>query len=211
MLLIIDNYDSFTWNLVNYCRGLGMPTHVVENDRIEKSAVWELKPSHLLISPGPGRPEDAGISNELIAAFSGIIPVLGVCLGHQCIADVFGGNIVKARRPVHGKTSPIYHHQSSLFAGLPQAFSTTRYHSLVVEEASLPDCLATSAWTISGDKAEVADSTLSNMHVDEIMGLEHKHMNLFGVQFHPEAILSEYGIDLLKNFLDCKSGIKTEQ
>ena len=185
MILMIDNYDSFTYNLVQYLGELGEKLVVKRNDEITLQEVARLKPSSIVISPGPGTPSDAGISNDLIRTFAGTIPILGVCLGHQCIGEVFGGEVVRAKRPMHGKTSKIYHTKRTLFEGLPSPFEATRYHSLIVKRETLPDVLMTSAWT--------ADR--------EIMGLQHRRFPVYGVQFHPESILTPVGKDLLKNFL----------
>ena len=185
MILMIDNYDSFTYNLVQYLGELGEELLVKRNDQITLNGIARLKPSSIVISPGPGRPSDAGISNALIKTFAGKIPILGVCLGHQCIGEVFGGEVVRAKRPMHGKTSNIYHTRRALFAGLPSPFEATRYHSLVVKRDTLPEVLAVTAWT--DDR--------------EIMGLQHRRVPVYGVQFHPESILTTVGKDLLKNFL----------
>ena len=185
MILMIDNYDSFTYNLVQYLGELGQKLIVKRNDAVTIPAIKRLVPSSIVISPGPGRPSDAGISNELIKTFAGTIPILGVCLGHQCIGEVFGGDVVRAQRPMHGKTSRIYHTKTRLFAGLPDPFEATRYHSLIVKRETLPVQLAVTAWTKER----------------EIMGLEHRRFPVYGVQFHPESILTSVGKDLLKNFL----------
>ena len=185
MLLMIDNYDSFTYNLVQYLGELGEDVKVFRNDEITLEEIARLKPAHIVISPGPCTPNEAGISVPLIARFAGKIPILGVCLGHQSIGQAFGGRIVHARQLMHGKTSTIRHDRRGVFRGLPDAFTATRYHSLVIERTSLPDCLEVSAWTDDG----------------EIMGVRHKQLAVEGVQFHPEAILTEHGHTLLKNFL----------
>ena len=185
MILMIDNYDSFTYNLVQYLSELGEELIVKRNDQITVARIARLKPASIVISPGPGSPKDAGISNELITRFAGKIPILGVCLGHQCIGEVFGGDVVRAKRPMHGKTSKIYHTRQSLFRHLPMPFEATRYHSLIVKRATLPAVLAVTAWT--------ADQ--------EIMGLQHRRFPIYGVQFHPESILTTSGKDLLRNFL----------
>ena len=185
MILMIDNYDSFTYNLVQYLGELGEKLLVKRNDTITVAGVKRLAPSSIVISPGPGRPSDAGVSSELFKTFAGQIPILGVCLGHQCIGEVFGGDVVRAKRPMHGKTSKIYHTGKELFAHLPSPFEATRYHSLIVKRDTLPSVLAVTAWT--SDK--------------EIMGLQHKRLPVYGVQFHPESILTVVGKDLLKNFL----------
>ena len=191
MLLMIDNYDSFTYNVVQYLTELGAVVEVVHNDAISVEEMRALAPSHLVVSPGPCTPDQAGVSMDAIAAFAGQIPVLGVCLGHQCIGQVFGGKVGRARQVMHGKTSEIHHRGEGVFSGLPSPFTATRYHSLVVESAALPDCLAVTAWTVD-----------EHGEVDEIMGLRHRDWDIEGVQFHPEAILSEQGHALLKNFLE---------
>ncbi len=187
MLLMIDNYDSFTYNLVQYFGELGEEIAVFRNDKITLEKVKKIAPQKIVISPGPGRPESAGISNAIIQSFQGKIPLLGVCLGHQCIGEVFGGRIIRAQQLMHGKTSLIHHDHKRLFSGLTDPFIATRYHSLVVERASLPPCLEITAWT--DDK--------------EIMGLRHRKHLIEGIQFHPESILTTAGKELLKNFLDC--------
>ncbi|MBI3043961.1 MAG: aminodeoxychorismate/anthranilate synthase component II [Betaproteobacteria bacterium] len=186
MLLMIDNYDSFTYNLVQYFGELGEEVAVYRNDEITLEGVDRLVPARIVISPGPCTPNEAGISVPLIKAFSGRIPILGVCLGHQAIGQAFGGRIVHARQLMHGKTSAIRHDGRGVFRGLPDGFTATRYHSLVIERASLPACLEVSAWTDDG----------------EIMGVRHKELAVEGVQFHPESILTEHGHRLLKNFLE---------
>jgi anthranilate synthase/aminodeoxychorismate synthase-like glutamine amidotransferase len=185
MIVMIDNYDSFTYNLVQYLGDLGEELAVYRNDQITPRRVKALRPSSIVISPGPGSPKDAGVSNELIRTFAGAIPILGVCLGHQCIGEVFGGEVVRARRPMHGKISPIYHDRSPLYTGLPNPFEATRYHSLIVKRAGLPKELVVTAWT----------------QEREIMGLRHMRWPIYGVQFHPESILTKAGKDLLRNFL----------
>ena len=185
MILMVDNYDSFTYNLVQYLGELGEELVVKRNDQVTVAQVKRLKPSSIVISPGPGRPSDAGIFNELIKTFAGKIPILGVCLGHQCIGEVFGGDVVRAKRPMHGKTSKIHHGPSPLFHGLPNPFEATRYHSLIVKRETLPTALAVTAWTSE----------------KEIMGLQHTRFPVYGVQFHPESILTTAGKDLLRNFL----------
>ena len=185
MILVIDNYDSFTYNLVQYLGELGQELKIYRNDKITIAGIKKLKPARILISPGPGTPSQAGISEEVIRTFAGQIPLLGVCLGHQAIGEVFGGRIVRQKTVMHGKTSEIYHDGKTIFKGLPNPFTATRYHSLLVERKSLPDVLEVSAWT--KDK--------------EIMGLRHKKLKLEGVQFHPESILTESGKQLLANFL----------
>ena len=182
---MIDNYDSFTYNLVQYFGELGQEMKIFRNDKITVDEIKALKPSQIVISPGPGTPSRAGVSEEVIRAFAGKIPLLGVCLGHQAIGEVFGGKVVRAGRIMHGKTSEVHHDGRTIFKGLPNPFTATRYHSLVVEKASLPDTLEISAWTKEG----------------EIMGLRHKKFKVEGVQFHPESILTSSGKLLLRNFL----------
>ena len=184
-ILMIDNYDSFTYNLVQYLGALGANIKVFRNDKITIGKIKGLRPRKIVISPGPGRPEDAGISCAVIKAFAGSIPILGVCLGHQCIGQVFGGRIIGAKKLMHGKTSWIYHNKKDIFRSIPNPFEATRYHSLLVERKSLPECLEITAWT-----REL-----------EIMGLKHKIYPLWGVQFHPESILTKVGKNILKNFL----------
>ncbi|MES3041395.1 MAG: aminodeoxychorismate/anthranilate synthase component II [Pseudomonadota bacterium] len=190
MLLMIDNYDSFTYNLVQYFGELGEEVVVYRNDEITLEQIAALKPDRLVISPGPCTPTEAGISIPAIARFAGEIPLLGVCLGHQSIGQHFGGDVVRARQVMHGKTSPIFHKDTGVFAGLNNPLTATRYHSLVVKKETLPNCLEMTAWTQTEDGA-----------VDEIMGLRHKTLAVEGVQFHPESILTEQGHALLKNFL----------
>lgn len=190
MLLMIDNYDSFTFNLVQYFGELGEEVRVIRNDAMTLAALRRLEPSAIVISPGPGTPDDAGISLEIIEQLSGSVPILGVCLGHQAIGQAFGGKVVRAKEIMHGKTSRVHHDGRGVFRGLPDPFEATRYHSLVVEQSSLPACLEVSAWT------ENADGTL-----DEIMGLRHRTLAVEGVQFHPESILTEHGHALLGNFI----------
>ena len=190
MLLMIDNYDSFTYNVVQYLSELGAEVQVVRNDEISVADVESLAPERIVISPGPCTPNEAGISLEVIKQFAGKLPILGVCLGHQSIAQAFGGNIVRAKQVMHGKTSPIHHNNEGVFKDIPMPYIATRYHSLVVEQASLPDCLEVTAWT------ETEDGKM-----DEIMGIRHKQLEVEGVQFHPESILTEYGHQLLSNFL----------
>ena len=189
MLLIIDNYDSFTYNLYQYFCELGAEVVVVRNDEIDIADIEALAPTHLVISPGPCTPNDAGISLQAIEYFAGKLPILGVCLGHQSLAQVFGGDVVRARQVMHGKTSPIYHTDRGVFEGLNNPLTVTRYHSLVVKAATLPDCFEITAWT------------QLNGEFDEIMGIRHKTLDLEGVQFHPESILTEQGHQLLANFL----------
>ena len=190
MLLMIDNYDSFTFNLVQYFGELGEEVRVIRNDAMTLPALRRLEPSAIVISPGPGTPDQAGISLEIIEQLGGVLPILGVCLGHQAIGQAFGGKVVRARAIMHGKTSPIHHDGRGVFSGLPNPFEATRYHSLVVEQASLPDCLEVSAWTQHADGSR-----------DEIMGLRHRALPIEGVQFHPESILTQHGHAMLRNFL----------
>lgn len=193
MLLMIDNYDSFTYNIVQYLGELGQDVRVYRNDELTVAEIEKLAPERIVISPGPCSPNEAGISMEVIRHFAGKIPVLGVCLGHQAIGQVFGGNVIRARQVMHGKTSPIHHAGKGVFTGLNNPLTATRYHSLIIEKASLPDCLEITAWT-----------QLEDGSVDEIMGVRHRTLKVEGVQFHPESILSEQGHELLKNFLDGK-------
>ena len=186
MILVIDNYDSFTYNLVQYLGELGAEMRVFRNDRITVEAAVALRPDKVLVSPGPCTPKEAGVSCDIIREFGPRIPLFGVCLGHQSIGDVYGGNVVRADRLMHGKTSPIFHEGQSVFKGLPSPFDATRYHSLIIERESLPDCLEITAWTAEG----------------EIMGVRHKEHPVHGVQFHPESILTLEGKKLLQNFLD---------
>ncbi|PSU91087.1 anthranilate/aminodeoxychorismate synthase component II [Photobacterium kishitanii] len=189
MLLLIDNYDSFTYNLYQYFCALGAEVVVARNDEIDIAAIEALAPTHLVISPGPCTPNEAGVSLRAIEYFAGKLPILGVCLGHQSLAQVFGGDVVRARQVMHGKTSPIYHTDCGVFEGLNNPLTVTRYHSLVVKAATLPDCFEITAWTeLNGE-------------FDEIMGIRHKTLALEGVQFHPESILTEQGHALLANFL----------
>jgi anthranilate synthase component 2 len=190
MLLMIDNYDSFTYNLVQYLGELGADVRVYRNDKITLQQIEDLHPEKIVISPGPCTPNEAGVSVEAIRQFAGRIPILGVCLGHQSIGQAFGGRIIHARQIMHGKTSLIHHGGAGVFQGLPNPFEATRYHSLVIELDTLPDCLEVTAWT-TGDRAGV----------DEIMGVRHKELAVEGVQFHPESILTDCGHDLLRNFL----------
>ena len=186
MLLMIDNYDSFTYNLVQYLGELGAEVKVLRNDEITLEGIEQLAPAHIVISPGPCTPNEAGISVPLVRHFAGKVPILGVCLGHQSIGQALGGRIVHAKRLMHGKTCNIHHDGRGVFHGLPDPFTATRYHSLAIERASLPDCLQVSAWSDDG----------------EIMGVRHRELAVEGVQFHPESILTEHGHQLLKNFLE---------
>lgn len=186
MLLVIDNYDSFTYNLVQYFGELGAEMEVYRNDRITLDEIREKSPGRICISPGPGKPSEAGISEEVIRTFGSTIPLFGVCLGHQCIGEVFGGEVVRADRLMHGKTSPMLHNGECLFKGIESPFEATRYHSLIVKRETLPDCLEITAETAEG----------------EIMGLRHKEFPIYGVQFHPESILTTSGKTILRNFLE---------
>ncbi|AIQ66276.1 aminodeoxychorismate/anthranilate synthase component II [Paenibacillus graminis] len=190
MILVIDNYDSFTYNLVQYLGELGEEVQVSRNDEITIEEIEALAPDHILISPGPCTPNEAGISLALIQHFKGIIPIFGVCLGHQAIGQAFGGNVIRAERLMHGKTSPIHHNGTSVFEGLESPFTATRYHSLIVERESLPDCLEITAETAEG----------------EIMALRHKEYPIEGVQFHPESIITNHGHTMLRNFLKRRAG-----
>ncbi|HEY0973550.1 MAG TPA: aminodeoxychorismate/anthranilate synthase component II [Solimonas sp.] len=191
MLLMIDNYDSFTYNLVQYFGELGADVRVVRNDQISVDEVAALKPRHIVLSPGPCTPNEAGICLELIDKLKGQFPILGVCLGHQSIGQAFGGVVKRAREVMHGKVSLMHHNDHGVFRGLPSPYTATRYHSLIVEKETLPDCFEVTAWTQHADG-----------QVDEIMGLRHKTLPIEGVQFHPESILTEHGHALLKNFME---------
>ena len=191
MLLMIDNYDSFTYNLVQYLQELGAEVRVERNDALTVDAIEALAPEKIVISPGPCTPNEAGVSLQVIEQLGARIPILGVCLGHQGIGQAYGGRVVRAGRIMHGKTSPIRHRGEGVFAGLPDAFEATRYHSLVVDAASLPECLQVTAWTENTDGS-----------VEEIMGLRHREHPVEGVQFHPESILTQHGHALLRNFLE---------
>jgi len=190
MLLMIDNYDSFTYNVVQYLAELGADVVVHRNDEITLAQIAKLAPEFIVISPGPCTPLEAGISMDVVRTFGGRIPLLGVCLGHQCIGAAFGGDVVRARRGMHGKTPMIHHNNRGVFEGLPMPFEATRYHSLIVERSTLPSCLEMTAWT------QHEDGT-----VDEVMGVRHRTLPMEGVQFHPESILTKCGQDLLRNFL----------
>ena len=193
MILMIDNYDSFTYNVVQYLGELGSDVKVVRNDMISIKDIEVIEPEKSVISPGPCTPNEAGISIETINHFYKKIPILGICLGHQSIGAAFGGNIIKAKKIMHGKTSKIHHNQNYIFQNLPTPYTATRYHSLVIEEKTIPDCLEVIAKTISEDESD-----------DEIMAIRHKEHHTYGVQFHPESIMSEHGHQILKNFLDIK-------
>ena len=190
MLLMIDNYDSFTYNLVQYFGEIGENVQVFRNDQITVADIESIVPDYIVISPGPCTPNEAGVSLEVIRTFAGRIPLLGVCLGHQGIGQAFGGRIVHAREIMHGKTSPIYHHNQGVFKGIPSPFEATRYHSLVIEPATIPECLEVTAWTVDAEG-----------RMEEIMGVRHRTYRVEGVQFHPESILTDHGHDLLRNFL----------
>ncbi|GAB3477305.1 anthranilate synthase component II [Marinomonas epiphytica] len=190
MLLLIDNYDSFTYNLVQYFRELDAEVMVVRNDEVSLTDIETLAPTHLVISPGPCTPNEAGISLAAIKHFSGKLPILGICLGHQSIAQVFGGKVIRAKKVMHGKTSLVHHLNTSVFTDIANPHTATRYHSLVVEQSTLPDCLEVTAWTQNDSQG-----------IDEIMGIRHKEYDIEGVQFHPESILTEAGHTLLANFL----------
>ncbi len=191
MILMIDNYDSFTFNLVQYLGELGAEVKVYRNDELTIAQVGELKPSHIVISPGPCTPDMAGISLGLVREYAGKIPIFGVCLGHQAIAQAFGASIVRADKIMHGKTSAVHHDGAGVFAGIPNPFTATRYHSLVIKPDTLADELEITSWTLNPDGSR-----------EEIMGIRHKQLPLEGVQFHPESILTEHGHDLLRNFLE---------
>lgn len=190
-VVMIDNYDSFTYNLVQYFGELGADVTVVRNDQVTVEDIARLRPDKIVISPGPCTPKEAGISVEAILNFSGVVPILGVCLGHQSIGYAFGGDVIHAKQIMHGKTSQVYHHDTGVFKGLSSPFTATRYHSLVIAQSTLPSCLEVTAWT-EDDAGKF----------DEIMGVRHKTLDIEGVQFHPESILTEYGHDLLQNFLN---------
>jgi len=191
MILMIDNYDSFTYNLVQYLGELGAEVETVRNDVINIAEIRALEPQGIVISPGPCTPDDAGISLRVVEELGGSFPILGVCLGHQCIGQVFGGRVVRAGQIMHGKTSMIHHHGKGVFTGLPQPFEATRYHSLVLEKQEIPDALEVTAWT-----------EFENGETEEVMGLKHRSLPIEGVQFHPESILTSSGHDLLQNFIN---------
>ncbi|QEY75169.1 aminodeoxychorismate/anthranilate synthase component II [Pseudomonas denitrificans (nom. rej.)] len=197
MLLMIDNYDSFTYNLVQYFAELKADIHVIRNDELSVDEIAALNPERIVLSPGPCTPNEAGVSLDVIERFAGKLPLLGVCLGHQSIGQAFGGDVVRARQVMHGKVSPVFHKDQGVFAGLNNPLTQTRYHSLVVKRETLPDCLEITAWT-----------ALEDGSVDEIMGLRHKTLNVEGVQFHPESILSEQGHEMLANFLKQTGGVR---
>ncbi|QGZ29697.1 aminodeoxychorismate/anthranilate synthase component II [Stutzerimonas stutzeri] len=197
MLLMLDNYDSFTYNVVQYLGELGADVKVVRNDELSVDEIEAMKPERIVVSPGPCTPNEAGISLELIHHFAGKLPILGVCLGHQSIGQAFGGDVVRARQVMHGKTSPVYHENAGVFDGLNNPLTVTRYHSLVVKADTLPACLEVTAWTQADDGS-----------IGEIMGLRHKTLNVEGVQFHPESILTEQGHELFANFLKQTGGVR---
>ena len=198
MLLMIDNYVSFTWNVVQYLGELGAEVKVVRNDELSVAQIEALQPERMVISPGPCTPKEAGVSVPALKHFAGKLPILGICLGHQSIGQAFGAEVVRARQVMHGKTSPVHHTGAGVFAGLNNPLTVTRYHSLVVQRSKLPECLEMTAWT------QHADGT-----VDEIMGLRHRQYMIEGVQFHPESILSEQGHELLANFLKQQGGMRS--
>jgi anthranilate synthase component 2 len=193
MILMIDNYDSFTYNIVQYLGELGADVQVYRNDAITLAQIESLSPEKIVISPGPCTPTEAGVSLDVIKTFAGRIPLLGVCLGHQAIGQAYGGDVIRARQVMHGKLSAMFHNSSGVFCDLPSPFTATRYHSLVIDKTTLPECLEITAWT-----------ELENGALDEIMGVRHKTLDLQGVQFHPESILSEHGHQLFRNFLQGK-------
>lgn len=197
MLLMLDNYDSFTYNVVQYLGELGADVKVVRNDELSVPEIEAMKPERIVVSPGPCTPNEAGISLDLIHHFAGKLPILGVCLGHQSIGQAFGGDVVRARQVMHGKTSPVYHANAGVFDGLNNPLTVTRYHSLVVKADTLPACLEVTAWTQADDGS-----------IGEIMGLRHKTLNVEGVQFHPESILTEQGHELFANFLKQTGGVR---
>ena len=190
MILMVDNYDSFTYNVVQYLAELKADVHVYRNDQITIAEIEQLAPEKIVISPGPCTPNEAGISVDAIKYFAGKIPILGICLGHQSIGQAFGGEIIRAKQVMHGKTSMIHHNSSGVFENLTNPYEATRYHSLVINQSTLPDCLEVTAWTQNDDGS-----------IDEIMGVRHKQLAVEGVQFHPESILTQHGHDLLENFL----------
>jgi len=197
MILMIDNYDSFTYNIVQYLGELGAEVEVHRNDEVTLDEIERMAPSHLVISPGPCTPNEAGISVAAIKHFAGKLPILGVCLGHQAIGQAFGGHIIRAKQIMHGKTSKVFHANVGVFEDLPNPFEATRYHSLVIERETMPDCLEITAWTQNLDDS-----------FEEIMGVRHREMNIEGVQFHPESILTEHGHDMLRRFLALSGGCR---
>ena len=197
MLLMIDNYDSFTYNVVQYLGELGAEVKVIRNDELSVAEIEALQPERIVISPGPCTPNEAGVSVAVLRHFAGKLPILGICLGHQAIGQAFGGEVIRARQVMHGKTSPVFHEHQGVFAGLDNPLTVTRYHSLVVRREPLPDCLEITAWTQLEDGA-----------IDEIMGLRHREYMIEGVQFHPESILTDQGHELLDNFLKQQGGLR---
>lgn len=197
MLVMIDNYDSFTYNIVQYLSELGAEVKVCRNDEVSIADIESMQPTHLVVSPGPCTPNEAGISMAAIEHFAGKLPILGICLGHQSIGQVFGGHIIRAGQVMHGKTSQVHHMDTGVFSNLTNPYRATRYHSLVVDKAQLPDCLEMTAWTENDDGS-----------VEEIMGIRHRQLAIEGVQFHPESILTEHGHDLLANFLKQSSPVR---
>ena len=195
MVLMLDNYDSFTFNLVQYLGELGVEVWVARNDQVTVAEIAARAPSHIVISPGPCSPSEAGISIEVLHAFAGKIPMFGVCLGHQAIGQAFGGHIIRAKQIMHGKTSQVFHEDKGVFEGLPNPFEATRYHSLVIERETMPDCLEITAWTQNPDGS-----------FEEIMGVRHREFTVEGVQFHPESILTEHGHDMLRRFMSVTGG-----
>ncbi|MEH6389252.1 aminodeoxychorismate/anthranilate synthase component II [Pseudomonas profundi] len=198
MLLMIDNYDSFTYNVVQYLGELGAQVTVIRNDELTLEAIEALKPERIVVSPGPCTPNEAGVSVPVLKHFAGKLPILGICLGHQSIGQAFGGQVIRARQVMHGKTSPVYHENTGVFAGLENPLTVTRYHSLVVSREPLPECLEITAWTQHEDGS-----------IDEIMGLRHRDYMIEGVQFHPESILTNQGHELLDNFLKQQGGLRS--
>lgn len=199
MILMIDNYDSFTYNLVRFCQELGVEILVKYSDQISLSEIEALSPQAILISPGPGTPQEAGISIDVVKHFAFKIPLFGICLGHQVITEAFGGKVIRAKTVVHGRTSKVFHSDTGLFAGLPQSFNVTRYHSLVAEQTSLPSELEVTCWTLDKDQC-----------LDEIMGIKHKSLPIYGVQFHPEALLTDYGRHMIGAFFK-EQGISIDE
>ncbi|PCC98813.1 aminodeoxychorismate/anthranilate synthase component II [Halopseudomonas pelagia] len=197
MLLMIDNYDSFTYNVVQYLGELGSEVKVIRNDELSVAEIEALQPERIVISPGPCTPNEAGVSVAVLRHFAGKLPILGICLGHQAIGQAFGGEVIRARQVMHGKVSPVFHENQGVFAGLNNPLTVTRYHSLVVRREPLPDCLEMTAWT-----------QLDDGSVDEIMGLRHREYMIEGVQFHPESILTDQGHELLDNFLKQQGGLR---
>lgn len=201
MILLLDNYDSFTYNIVQYLQQLGAVVEVAENDKVSLADIEKLNPAAIVLGPGPGTPNEAGITLQCIQHFAGKLPLLGVCLGHQAIAQCFGAQIVHAPQIMHGRTSQVFHDQRGVFEGLDNPTEFTRYHSLIIDKNSLPDCLMISAWTSAGANKENSSVSYNKNAADEIMGIRHKHLPIEGVQFHPESILSQAGLQLFENFL----------